>query len=307
MPGKKSRYCWEHEVNNAGRLKFQFIFLLLKGRRITLPFGCWTVCWDRQTADWDSGKRICQGKICQNFGRPYVCTTVSLFIFNKKISYGQRVCVFSSQRCLKLFITFNTLAGSLFILNKKTSYGQRVCVFSSQRRLKLLITFNTLAVSLFILNKKTSYGQCVCVFSSRNRLKLLITFNTWTVSLFKWFLKSSSSSNLTNAGQYLCCGASRGKEDWTWENFLLGIFWLQCLDLIQITGEMGWLWCFSQHMGARAKHQALHSSVLRRLGLKKFLDINCTFMKMCMLNVHMFPQVVVVYNSLWHSKHESSK
>ena len=272
MPGKKSRYCWEHEVNNAGRLKFQFIFLLLKGRRITLPFGCWTVCWDRQTADWDSGKRICQGKICQNFGRPYVCTTVSLFIFNKKISYGQRV-----------------------------------CVFSSQRRLKLLITFNTLAVSLFILNKKTSYGQRVCVFSSRNRLKLLITFNTWTVSLFKWFLKSSSSSNLTNAGQYLCCGASRGKEDWTWENFLLGIFWLQCLDLIQITGEMGWLWCFWQHMGARAKHQALHSSVLRRLGLKKFLDINCTFMKMCMLNVHMFPQVVVVYNSLWHSKHESSK
>ena len=225
----------------------------------------------------------------------------------KKISYGQRVCVFSSQRCLKLFITFNTLAGSLFISNKKISYGQRVCVFSSQRRLKLLITFNTLAVSLFILNKKTSYGRRVCVFSSRNRLKLLITFNTWTVSLFKWFLKSSSSSNLTNAGQYLCCGASRGKEDWTWENFLLGIFWLQCLDLIQITGEMGWLWCFSQHMGARAKHQALHSSVLRRLGLKKFLDINCTFMKMCMLNVHMFPQVVVVYNSLWHSKHESSK
>ena len=31
MPGKKSRYCWEHEVNNAGRLKFQSIFLLLKG------------------------------------------------------------------------------------------------------------------------------------------------------------------------------------------------------------------------------------------------------------------------------------
>ena len=224
-------------LTSTPKVEISIYFFTFKGRRITLPFGCWTVCWDRQTADWDSGKRICQGKICQNFGRPYVCTTVSLFIFNKKISYGQRVCVFSSQR----------------------------------------------------------------------RLKLLITFNTWTVSLFKWFLKSSSSSNLTNAGQYLCCGASRGKEDWTWENFLLGIFWLQCLDLIQITGEMGWLWCFSQHMGARAKHQALHSSVLRRLGLKKSLDINCTFMKMCMLNVHMFPQVVVVYNSLWHSKHESSK
>ena len=255
------------------------------------------------------GQRVCvfSSQRCLKLFITFNTLAGSLFISNKKISYGQRVCVFSSQRRLKLLITFNTLAGSLFILNKKTSYGQRVCVFSSQRRLKLLITFNTLAVSLFILNKKTSYGRRVCVFSSRNRLKLLITFNTWTVSLFKWFLKSSSSSNLTNAGQYLCCGASRGKEDWTWENFLLGIFWLQCLDLIQITGEMGWLWCFWQHMGARAKHQALHSSVLRRLGLKKFLDINCTFMKMCMLNVHMFPQVVVVYNSLWHSKHESSK
>ena len=45
-------------------------------------------------------------------------------------------------------------------------------------------------------------------------------------------------------------------------------------------------------MGARAKHQALHSPVLRRLGLKKSLDINCSFMKMCMLNVYMFSQVV---------------
>ena len=45
-------------------------------------------------------------------------------------------------------------------------------------------------------------------------------------------------------------------------------------------------------MGARAKHQALHSPVLRRFGLKKSLDINFSFMNMCMLNVHMFSQVV---------------
>ena len=107
---------------------------------------------------------------------------------------------------------------------KKPSYGQRECVFSSRCRLKLQITSNTWTVSFFILNRKTSYGQRECDFSSRCRLKLLITLNTWTVSLLKWFLKSSSSSNLTNAGQYLCCGAPRGKEDWTWENFLLGIF-----------------------------------------------------------------------------------
>ena len=29
------------------------------------------------------------------------------------------------------------------------------------------------------------------------------------------------------------------------KTFFLVFFWLQCLDLIQISGEMGWLWCFS--------------------------------------------------------------
>ena len=142
-------------------------------------------------------------------------------------------------------------------------------------------------MNFFAIHKKSCYGQRACVFSSRCGLQLWMTFITWSFSLF---IKNHVMVNVHVFSQVIvvfnCEWHSRRNKK---------LNDIQHMNLFALHKKS----CYGQRA-------CVFSS---RCGLQLWMTfITWSFLLIInnniMVNVNVFSQVVVIFNSEWHSSLE---